>query len=193
MLRTYIDVLDFFYWYLVFRGPPNGVSRCQICQDVVAEFFQSKWVSRFNHESQSELVLHSLGKNIDFRAGFGTMILKWEISYEMNCIIRISLVFLEKHIYIHVLILITHMLKGMTTFGETYAHDFDTTVNFSESFDSTSEVAKTILSAKRPENTAAALRWVAEARGCWYVMIGTGLQPATASTRPFFFVNNTYR
>lgn len=100
MLRTYIDVLDFFYWYLVFRGPPNGVSRCQICQDVVAEFFQSKWVSRFNHESQSELVLHSLGKNIYFRAGFGTMILKWEISYEMNCIVWISLVFSEKHIYI---------------------------------------------------------------------------------------------
>lgn len=29
------------------------------------------------------------------------------------------------------------MLKGMTTFGETYAHGFDTTVNFSQSFDST--------------------------------------------------------
>lgn len=187
MLRTYIDVLDFFYWYLVFRGPPNGVSRCQICQDVVAEFFQSKWVSRFNHESQSELVLHSLGRNIYFRAGFGTMILKWEISYEMNCIVWISLVFLEKHIYIHVLILITHILKGME-WPHLERHMRMVLIPLSifpkALIRHSSEVAKTILSAKRPENTAAALRWVAEARGSWYVMIGTGLAPATASTRP---------
>ena len=55
------------------------------------------------------------------------------------------------------------MLKGMTTFGETYAHGFDTTVK--ALIRHSLEVAKTILSAKRPENTAAALRWVAEARG----------------------------
>lgn len=58
------------------------------------------------------------------------------------------------------------MLKGMTTFGEMrYTQGYVATVNFSKALIRHSlEVAKTILSAKRPENTAAALRWVAEAR-----------------------------
>ena len=78
-------------------------------------------------------------------------------------------------------------MKGMTTFGETYMRMILIPLSiFPKALIRHSlEVAKTILSAKRPENTAAALRWVAEARGSWYVMIGTGLQPATGSTRPF--------